>query len=295
MIRSFLTITAVAAALTTAQAQGKFKFGVHIDPTITFLGSNDKAVTKDGANFAFRFGMQGDLYFGENGSGEDKTKGTYALTFGTGFIAGAGGKLSFRDGGKVLLNSDLDKSSYTTTGGTRPTYSNSDTAYAFGAGTTVKYAVNYVPISAGFKITTAEFGQSYIRAFFHLPTIDILIPVSARGTINAPASGIPSASADSTNRSRFISTDGNVKGENILSDINPIQLAAGVGAGVEWSPNSEGGIRLIGGIYYNAAVFDMNKKIQLYDPLQGTQSQRFTEKNPRSAFQAIALRVGVVF
>ncbi len=295
MIRNFLTITAIAAALTTAQAQSKFKFGVHLDPTVTFMGSNDKAVLRDGSNFAFRFGMQGDLYFGENGAGEDKEKGTYALTFGVGFMAGAGGKLNFRDGGQVLLKSDLDKSSYTTVGGARPGYSNTDTAYAFGAGTTVKYSVNYVPISAGFKITTAEFGQSYIRAFFHLPTIDILIPVSARGTINAPASGIPSATADSTNRSRFMSTDGAVKGENILADINPLQLAAGVGAGVEWSPNSEGGIRLIGGIYYSTAVFDMNRKVQLYDPLQTNQSQRFTEKNPRSAFQGIALRVGVVF
>ncbi len=288
MLRNLLTISLLAAALTTAQAQKKFKFGVHIDPTVTFMGSNDKAVTADGSNLAFRFGMQGDIYFGENGSGEDKEKGTYALTFGVGFMAGAGGTLAYRDGGRVLPNSELDKTSYTTALNTRPS---SGENLAFGAGTTVKYSVNYVPISAGFKITTAEFGQSFIRAFFHLPTIDILIPVSARGTISADKPAYGTSAADSS----FVYAADKVKGENILKDINIFQFAAGVGAGVEWSPNSEGGIRLLGGIYYSSAVLDVNKKVDLFDPLASNASEKFVTKNPRSAFQGIALRIGVVF
>jgi hypothetical protein len=288
MMRNFLTIAALAATLTTVEAQGKFKFGVHIDPTVTFLGSNDKAVTAAGSNLAFRFGMQGDIYMGENGSGEDKEKGTYAITFGVGFIAGAGGTLQYRDGGRLLPNSELDKTSYTTALNTRPT---SGENLAFGAATTVKYSVNYVPISAGFKITTAEFGDSYIRAFFHLPTIDILIPVSARGAITAGKPAYGTMAADSS----FVYAADKVKGENILKDIVPIQFAAGVGAGVEWSPNSEGGIRLIGGIYYSSAVLDMNKKVALFDPLATNANEKFVSKNPRSAFQGIALRIGVVF
>lgn len=187
-----------------------------------------------------------------------------------------------------MPNTDLDKSAFKDYANTNPS---SGENLAFGAGTTVKYAVNYVPISAGFKITTKEFGQSFLRAFFHLPTIDILIPVSARGKISAGA-GYTMAQ-DSSNYRAFYS--GKSSGENIYSDIVPLQIAAGLGAGVEWSPNEEGGIRLIGGIYYNAAVLDVTKKVALYDPLVNPTSARFSEKNPRSAFQNVSLRIGVIF
>jgi hypothetical protein len=85
--------------------------------------------------------------------------------------------------------------------------------------------------------------------------------------------------------------------ENLYSEIIPIQIAAGVGAGVEWAPTGPDGIRLIGGIYYSAGVLDITKKIELYDPLDTANpvGERYVEKNPRSAFQNIALRIGVVF
>jgi hypothetical protein len=280
MLKQVLTMSLIAGALSTVDAQSKFKFGVHLDPTISFMGSNDKSVTAAGSNIGLRFGVQGDLYIGESEN--------YAITFGTGFVLGAGGTLKYRDGGRLLPNTDLDKSAFKDYANTNPS---SGENLAFGAGTTVKYSVNYVPISAGFKITTKEFGQSFIRAFFHLPTIDILIPVSARGKISAGA-GYTMAQ-DSSNYRVFYK--GESSGENIYSDIVPLQIAAGLGAGVEWSPNEEGGIRLIGGIYYNAAVLDITKKVTLYDPLVNPTSARFSEKNPRSAFQNVSLRIGVIF
>jgi hypothetical protein len=286
MLKQFLTAAALLATVVTAQAQGKFKFGVHIDPTISLMGSNEKAVTREGSNVAFRFGVQGDIYLNDGQN--------YAITFGTGFLVGAGGKLKYRDGGRLLPNSDLDKAAFQDVNGARPV---SGENLSFTQGTTIKYSVNYVPISAGFKLTTEEFGESYLRAFFHLPTIDILIPVSARGTINAPISATDFLDTTSTGSAYIGMYGGESSKENLYSEIIPIQIAAGVGAGVEWSPNKEGGIRIIGGIYYSAAVLDMTKKVQLYDPLdvQNTPENRYVEKNPRSAFQNISLRIGVMF
>lgn len=276
-----------ALATTAAQAQGGFKFGVHIDPTVSFMGSNEKAVTADGANVAFRFGVQGDIYLNEGQN--------YAITFGTGFLAGAGGTLKYRDGGRVLKNSDLDKAAFLSAVNERPI---SGENLSFTQGTTIKYSVNYVPISAGFKLTTEEFGESYLRAFFHLPTIDILIPVSARGNINAPTAAGDYLHANVDSAGVYTGMYGGESSkENIYKEIIPIQIAAGVGAGVEWAPTGPDGIRLIGGIYYSAGVLDITKKVELYDPLdtQNVPSARYVEKNPRTAFQNIALRIGVVF
>jgi hypothetical protein len=286
MLKKFLTATALLATVITAQAQGKFKFGVHIDPTISFVGSNEKAVTRDGANVAFRFGVQGDLYLNDAQN--------YAVTFGVGFLAGAGGTLKYRDGGRLLPNSDLDKAAFQDVNGARPL---SGENLSFTQGTTIRYSVNYVPISAGFKLTTEELGESFIRAFFHLPTLDILIPVSARGTINAPIAATDFLDTTGIGSTYTGMYGGESSKENLYSEIIPIQIAAGVGAGVEWAPNKEGGIRLIGGIYYSAAVLDMTKKVQLYDPLdtQNLPENRYAEKNPRSAFQNISLRIGVMF
>jgi len=294
MLKKFLTATALLATVITAQAQGQFKFGVHIDPTISLLGSNEKSVTREGSNVAFRFGVQGDIYLNDAQN--------YAITFGVGFLAGAGGTLKYRDGGRLLLNSDLDKSAFVDVVGARPL---SGENLSFTQGTTIKYSVNYVPISAGFKLTTEELGESFIRAFFHLPTIDILIPVSARGTINAPAGtnndAYLHANIDSTGAYSGMYSGESSK-ENLKNEIFPIQFAAGVGAGVEWSPNKEGGIRIIGGIYYSAAVLDMTKKVQMYDPLDPAllPENRYIEvgnprNNPRSAFHNISLRIGVMF
>jgi hypothetical protein len=289
MIKQFLTVAGLLAAVVTAEAQGKFKFGVHIDPTISFMGSNEKAVTRAGSNVALGFGVQGDIYLNEGQN--------YAVTIGLGFLAGAGGKLKYRDGGRLLPNSDLDKSAFVDAVGERPL---SGENLSFTQGTTIKYGVNYFALSAGFKLTTEEFGGSYMRAFFHLPTIDILIPVSARGTVNAPAGTNNGAylhvGIDSTGRYSGMYS-GESKKENLYSEIYPVQLAAGLGAGIEYSPNKEGGIRIIGGIYYSAAIFDMTRRVELYDPLdtQNLPADRYVTKNPRSAFQNVSLRIGVMF
>lgn len=283
MVKHFLALVCFIAIAVSAQAQAKMKFGVHIDPSISFMSSNEKAVEKDGAKMAFRFGVQGDLYFSESQK--------YALTLGTGFLAGVGGTLTYRDGGRLLSRSDLDKSSFSNTNGERPT---SGENLSFTPGTSIRYGVNYVPISVGFKLTTEELGQSFLRAFFHLPVVEVLIPVSASAKIESNGDVLDNTYGDNGYTGMF---RGESKGENIYKDIFPINLSAGVGAGVEWSPNDGDGIRLIAGIYYNTGVFDMTKKINLYDPLDinNTPDKRYREKNPRNAFQTVSLRIGVIF
>ena len=284
MVKHFLALVCLVTAAMTAQAQTKMKFGVHIDPTISFMGSNEKAVESDGAKMAFRFGVQGDIYFSESQK--------YALTVGTGFLAGVGGTLNFRDGGRLLTRADLDKGSFINAAGQRPT---SGENMNFAAGTSIRYGVNYVPVSFGFKLTTEELGESFLRAFFHLPVIEVLIPVSASAKIEANGNILDdSYNTDGVYTGMF---NGESAGENIYKEIFPVNLSAGVGAGVEWSPNDNNGIRLIGGIYYNTGVFDMTKKVGLYDPLDVTAptEARYKEKNPRNAFQTISLRIGVIF
>lgn len=268
MVKHFLALLCLVTTTVTLQAQAKMKFGVHLDPAISFMSSNEKSVETDGSKMAFRFGVQGDLYFSESQK--------YALTLGTGFLAGVGGTLKYRDGGRLLTRSDLDKSSFVNPNGTHPS---SGSNLSFTEGTTVRYSVNYVPISVGFKLTTEELGQSFFRAFFHLPVIEVLVPVSASAKIEASNTTY----ADISNNDMGIYNgmySGSSSGENIYKDIYPINLSAGVGAGVEWSPNDGDGIRFIGGIYYSTGVFDMTKKVQLYDPLDtgNPTSERYKEK-----------------
>jgi hypothetical protein len=85
------------------------------------------------------------------------------------------------------------------------------------------------------------------------------------------------------------------KGENITKDINFIQLLLGVGAGVEYAPNEEGGLRIIGGFYYNYGFIDMIKKNELFDNITNPAAPTYRENKARTGFHNIGLRIGVIF
>lgn len=278
MLRKISLLTAILTVSVSAYAQS-FKFGVHIDPGVSFMNSNDKKVKPDGANMNFAFGVEMEKYFSE--------KENYAITFGANFAVAKGGKLAYGNGGNLLSNSTLDNTVY---------FNNLTQASAsltglqenipLAPGTTIKYNISYVELPVGLKLRTNELGQSYMRAFFHLPMLTVMVPVSARATVNAPD---PS---DVTTPAYY--TDGAVKGENIYKDVFPIQLAIGTGAGVEWSPNDEGGLRLIGGIYYNYGVIDAVKKNQLFES-PGTSNYNLIDNKASTGFHNISLRIGIVF
>ena len=281
MLRKISLLTAILTVSVSAYAQS-FKFGVHIDPGVSFMNSNDKKVKPDGANMNFAFGVEMEKYFSE--------KENYAITFGANFAVAKGGKLAYGDGGILLPNSTLDNTAYFyTPNGTQSanTRGESGKGLALSPGTTIKYNISYVELPVGLKLRTNEIGQSYMRAFFHLPIATVMVPVSARASVNAPKS-------DNLNTPAYY-TDGAVKGENIYKDVFPIQLAIGTGAGVEWAPNDEGGLRLIGGIYYNYGVIDAVKSNQLFQTPINVASPAYTKNSASTGFHNISLRIGVVF
>ena len=266
MLRKFSLLTAFLLYVLSMQAQA-FKFGVHVDPIVSFMASSRiNEVKPDGANMAFGLGVEMEYYFSD--------KENYAFTFGGNFALGKGGKLYYNNSGVLFPNSTLFESSYfrTDSAGLSVSAPSGDDLKLV-AGTTVRYNVNYLEIPFGLKLRTNELGQSYMRAFFHIPTVTIGIPVSARGTVNAPE--------QTTDTSFEYYTKEPVKGENIYKDINFLQLSLGTGAGVEWSPNDEGGLRLVGGFYYNYGFIDMIKKN--------------AEKSVRTGFHNIGLRIGIIF
>lgn len=274
MLRKITLLTAFMAYIVCAQAQG-VKFGVHVDPLLSFMGSNDKKITSDGVNLGLEFGVEMEYYFAE---GEN-----YALTFGANFALGKGGTLTYADKGILFPRATLDNSSYRDTlGRVAELAGQTGDSLLLVPGTSVKYNVNYLAIPIGLKLRTNELGDSYMRAFFHLPVATVMIPVSARATVNAPQ---PSDQFDG------YYTESPSKGEVVYKEIVPIQVMLGLGAGVEYSPNEEGGLRLVGGIYYQYGFFDTVKNNLLYDSV----SNSYKENKATSGFHNISLRIGIVF
>jgi hypothetical protein len=279
MLRKFSLLTAFLLTVLYVQAQG-FKFGVHVDPLVSFMASNDKKVVPKGAQMGFGLGVEMEYYFSE---GEN-----YAFTFGGNFSLGKGGKLSYTSGGILLPNSELDNTVYfdNETNASASSTQTSGLNLDLVQGTTIRYNINYLEIPFGLKLRTNELGQSYLRAFFHIPTVTVGIPVSARGTVDAPKP------ADQLVPGHY--TPEASKGENVYKDINFLQLSLGTGAGVEWSPNDDGGLRLVGGFYYNYGFIDAVKKNTFYDNtiIPSTPTK---ESKARTGFHNIGLRIGIIF
>jgi hypothetical protein len=279
MLRKLSLLTAMLLTVLYVQAQG-FKFGVHVDPLVSFMASNDKKVVPKGAQMGFGLGVEMEYYFSD--------KENYAFTFGGNFALGKGGKLTYNDGGRLLSNSELDNTVYfnNQTNQSASSTQTSGLDLALVPGTTIRYNINYLEIPFGLKLRTNELGQSYLRAFFHIPTVTVGIPVSARGNVEAPRPG--------TTLTAGFYTPEISKGENVYKDITFLQLSLGTGAGVEWSPNDEGGLRLVGGFYYNYGFIDTVKKNYLYDNTLASPTPT-KESKARTGFHNIGLRVGIIF
>lgn len=267
MKKLILAFSAAALLSSFATKAQDFKFGVNISPQISFLGSNDNDVLGDGANFGFRIGVTGEYFIADN----------YSLTSGLAFSLNRGGTLKYEKGGILLPNSELDTDNYKNNAGQAPTEGEN---MRLSANTTVKYKINYFEVPIGFKMRTNELGDSYLRAFAHLPVLNIGVVAAGRANVDAPNDLLPSSDIYA----------GSGEKEIITRDIVPINLTLGGGLGVEWAPNDEEGVRIIGGIYYQAAILDATKRFSL---TQDDGSLR--EENPAARLNTISLRVGVLF
>lgn len=291
MLKKIALLTILLTYIVSAQAQG-FKFSVHVDPLISLLDSDYNQVEGAAIAGGMALGVEVERYFAE---GEN-----YAITFGLDFSLGKGGTLLYKYGGILMGNTDLDKNSYANNiFGTEPASGENLHLSAF---TRIKYSINYVEIPFGLKLRTNELGGSYMRAFFHIPLIKIMVPVIAQGRVYSVDTKANDYEPDLNPLAYSVPEETKSSPEkNIYGEIFPIQIGIGAGAGVEYSPNAEGGLRLFAGIYYDYGVLDVvgRKKIDYEEPLTPANTISGTREtknlNPRNALHNIALRIGVTF
>ena len=289
MLRKIAILTIILSQVVFAQAQ-EIKFGVHIDPFISLLDSDYSKVEGAAVNGGGEIGVEIEYRFSDN----------YALTFGIDFALNRGGSLLYKYGGIVLPNSDFDnRSSFKGVGGNTLTSNAAVDMFAF---TKINYRLNYIELPIGLKLRTNELGGTYLRAFFHIPLIKIGVPVTAGAKIFAPDAAA-SGFEDDLNPTKvgIPQADGSVVEPNVWRDITPIQISIGAGAGVEYTPNQDGGLRIYAGFYYTAGIIDVTGGIPASDitftapqtasnPIPETQN-----RNPRNGLHNIALRIGVIF
>lgn len=290
MLRKIAIITIVLAQVVCAEAQG-LKFGVHVDPFLSFLTSDYSNVEGAGANLGAALGVEAAYEF-------DGT-GNYALTFGADFNLNNGGTLLYKYGGTLLPNTQFDnRTAFRNSSDQVPTSSDGIPMQAY---TKINHRVNYVSVPIGLKLRTNELGDSYMRAFFHIPIVQLMIPVTAGAKIFAPDASAAGYMDDNTDARYAIpqSTE-SVTEQNTWKDVTPFQLSLGAGAGVEISPNNDGGLRIYAGIYFHHGIIDITNgfgsKISFSSPDNPNSPISETqERNPRNALNNIALRLGVVF
>lgn len=290
MLRKIAIITIVVAQVVCAEAQG-LKFGVHVDPFLSFLTSDYSNVEGAGANFGAALGVEAAYEF-------DAT-GNYALTFGADFSLNNGGTLLYKYGGVLLPNTELDnRTAFRNNNGDIPP---SATGVAMQAFTKINHRINYVAIPIGLKLRTNELGDSYMRAFFHIPLVQLMVPVNAGAKIFAPDASAAGYLDDNSNERYAIpQADESVTERGAWGDVTPFQVSLGAGAGVELAPNSDGGLRLYAGVYFHHGVIDITNGFGGTTAFTSpdnpnTVISETQNRNPRNAFNNIALRLGVVF
>ncbi len=134
--------------LVTSSVFGQgFKFGILIDPTITWLRSDVKDVTRDKARMGFDLGMSADYYFSRN----------YAFATGISLF-NMGGTLKYTDPNGLTLHTK-------------------DGNIQLEQGAKVKYKIQYIKIPAAVKFKTHMIGRIIYSANLGF---DPMIRVSAR-------------------------------------------------------------------------------------------------------------------
>ncbi len=283
MLKKISLLTMLLTFVVSAQAQ--FKFGVHAAPLISLMGTESDYVDNAGVNLGLGVGVELEYYIGDSEN--------YAITFGIDFSINKGGSLLYRYGGTFMPVSSLNGDVFVNSAGQAyPDRTGIDMA----AFTKINYSINYLELPIGLKLRTNELGGSYMRAFFHLPLVKIGVPISASGQIFTPDSGTDGYVEDLIGYK--VKADGSpYKARNIWKDVTPIQISLGAGAGVEYSPNEDGGLRIYAGLYYDVGLIDITNgftgdQVKLRKPNQVAYT---AAENPNNMLHNIALRVGANF
>ncbi|MBK6947494.1 MAG: PorT family protein [Haliscomenobacter sp.] len=175
----------------------------------------------------------------------------YAFSTGIGFAFNHGGTLLFEYGGNYWKNSNLGSSLDTLPDGVK-----------------LKYNLQFVEIPATIKMRTREFG--YLRYFLE-PGITIGLRSQARGSITGRGIGDQADKFD------------------IRRDVNGLNLAWGMGAGVEYSLTET--TSLVAGLGFQVGFADITEdKGTIFDPERGNQLE-----NSKGKVSALTLKLGLMF
>ncbi|MBN2486689.1 MAG: PorT family protein [Bacteroidales bacterium] len=127
-MKKFFAIFLLLGALVPINAQKKVKFGVIVEPKISWLLPESKKASPEGVFWGFGGGLEIDRYFAKN----------YA--FSTGLSLGSqGGKLSYAD--TIVITTQDDE-------------------VLVPKGTTIEYNLQYLTIPVGLKLRSNQIGYS---------------------------------------------------------------------------------------------------------------------------------------
>ncbi|MEL7119323.1 MAG: porin family protein [Bacteroidota bacterium] len=186
--------------------------------------------------------------------GEFYFQENYALSTGIGFGFNQGGTLQYEWSGFYWDEPYRELTTDTT---------------ALPSGTKLKSSIQFLEIPIGLKMRTREFG--YFRYYLE-PAITIGIKTQARGTVTG----------------RNVGSD--FEDINIGSEINPLNLSWGLGAGVEYSLSET--TSLIGGLGFQVGFADVTKDNGVeINPTTGEQS----EESSNGKAHNITIKIGILF
>jgi len=159
----------------TAQDFNKFKFGIHVSPSISYIGTDDSRIDGDGTNLGLKLATQAEFFFAEN----------YAIETGIGFHFNSGGTLQSQYGGTFFTASELNTPGF---------------PEVLGEQAILKYSIQYVEIPLALKLRTREFG--YLTYYLEAPIFTLGFRSNVRGTLQG---GGQSAIAEDIDASKEVS------------------------------------------------------------------------------------------
>lgn len=158
-----IVITALFALAFLLPSHAQYRFGISVDPQVSWLGSDKKAISGDGNIVGVGFGLNIEKYFEQR----------YAMYSGI-FYESTGGVLTYKNG-TFLDTKDQDN-------------------YKVDPGEKMKYRLQYFTIPVGFKIKSNEIGHNILYANVGLKTS---LLYRAKGTTQSKPAGINTPELDS--------------------------------------------------------------------------------------------------
>ncbi len=156
-ITLLVAILAFAGTQVTAQDFSRFKFGLQLSPSLSWMTSDFSALDGNGTNLGLKLATQAEFFFAPN----------YAIETGIGFHFNSGGTLQSANGGRFFSRSVDESSEY---------------SEVVGPNTALKYSIQYVEIPLGLKLRTREFG--YLTYYLEAPLFTFGIRGNSTGSLS---------------------------------------------------------------------------------------------------------------